>query len=100
MNKLQENEHKVMSLINERLELGRNRYGGDIPINGEKNRDNLKEAIEEALDLSIYLASILIEKQSHLERHKLAITAFMQYWDILPKDAKTDLDKQLKELGL
>jgi len=100
MNKLQENEHKVMSLINERLELGRNRYGGDIPINGEKNRDNLKEAIEEALDLSIYLASVLIEKQSHLERYKLAITAFMQYWDILPKDAKTDLDKQLKELGL
>ena len=46
MNKLQKNEHIVMSLINERLEIGRNRYGGDIPINGEKNRDNLKEAIE------------------------------------------------------
>ena len=99
-NKLQPNEYKVMSLINERLEIGRNRYGGDIPINGEKNRDNLKEAIEEALDLSIYLASVLIEKKSHLERHKQAINAFMGYWDELSNDARMDLDNQLKELGL
>ena len=90
----------MITKIYERLEIGRNRYGGDIPINGEKNRDNLKEAIEEALDLSIYLSSLLIEKQSHIERHKQAINAFMGYWEELPSDARTDLDNQLKELGL
>ena len=36
-NKLQPNEYKVMSLISERLEIGRKRYGGDIPLNGEKH---------------------------------------------------------------
>ena len=41
------NEKQVVKLIEERLELGRTRYGGDIPINGEKHRDNLQEYLKE-----------------------------------------------------
>ena len=63
---LEKNEKAVINLITKRLEIGRTRYGGDIPINGEKQRDNLREAIEEAADLSVYVTSLLLEKESHL----------------------------------
>jgi hypothetical protein len=98
--KLQKNEEAVISLIYERLELGRQRYGGDIPINGEKRRDNLKEAIEEAADLSVYLTSLLLEEESHLKRYKKGYELIMQYWDILPDEHKPELHKKLEELGL
>ena len=51
---------RVMDLIKKRLEVGQERYNGDIPLTGTKNRDNLNESLEEALDLSIYLAAEII----------------------------------------
>ena len=51
---------RVMDLIKELLEVGQERYNGDIPLTGTKNRDNLNESLEEALDLSIYLAAEII----------------------------------------
>lgn len=94
------NEKRVVKLIKERLELGRTRYGGDIPINGEKHRDNLKEAIEEALDLSVYTASLLIEHQNYLNRFLKAYHLLMGNWDQFNHETQTKLDKELKELGL
>ena len=94
------NEKQVVKLIEDRLELGRTRYGGDIPINGEKHRDNLKEAIEEALDLSVYTASLLIEKKNYLNRFLKAYHLLMGYWDQFDHETQTTLDKKLKELGL
>ena len=98
--KLKKNEEAVISLISDRLKLGRERYGGDIPINGEKRRDNLKEAIEEAADLSIYVTSLLLEQQSHLNRYKIAYDLLMAHWGSIPEEDKTELHKQLEELGL
>ena len=49
-----------MKLIQERLDVGQERYNGNIPLTGTKNRDNLKESLEEALDLAIYLAAEII----------------------------------------
>ena len=49
-----------MKLIQERLDVGQERYNGNIPHTGTKNRDNLKESLEEALDLAIYLAAEII----------------------------------------
>jgi len=98
--KLRDNEAKVINLINKRLELGRNRYGGDIPINGEKRRDNLKEAIEEAADLTVYVTSLLLEQESYLNRYEKAYTLLMEWYDYLPYNAKLDLNKQFEELGL
>tara|TARA_B100000029_G_C17369821_1_gene885719 strand:- start:311 stop:613 length:303 start_codon:yes stop_codon:yes gene_type:complete len=100
MKTMKKNEEKVMTKIYERLELGRIRYGGDIPLNGERNRDNLKEAIEEALDLSIYTASLLLEEESHINKYKVAYHRLMHYWDQFDTDTKKNLDKQLGELGL
>lgn len=97
---MKKNEEKVINKINERIELGRIRYGGDIPLNGEKNRDNLQEAIEEALDLSIYTAALLLEKKTHINKYKTGFHALMRYWDQFDLDTKQVLDKELKEIGL
>jgi hypothetical protein len=98
--KLKKNEDAVMTLIYNRLELGRGRYGGDIPINGEKRRDNLKEAIEEAADLSIYLTSLLLEEEAHLKRYQKAYNLLMESWDKLPKENQSYISTKLEELGL
>ena len=52
---------RVLALLKERVELGQKKYGQDIPINGENGRNNLKESIEEATDMCIYLSATLIE---------------------------------------
>ncbi len=51
---------KVIDLIQERLDVGQERYNGNIPFTGTKGRDNLKESLEEALDLAIYLSAEII----------------------------------------
>tara|TARA_R100001463_G_scaffold81001_5_gene135466 strand:- start:1480 stop:1800 length:321 start_codon:yes stop_codon:yes gene_type:complete len=93
-------ETEVISRIKERLELGRSKYGGDIPINGEKNRDNLKESIEEVLDLAVYAAALLVEEEKHLNKYKIAYHAFMERWDSLPPSDQYDIGEELEELGL
>ena len=98
--KLKKNEEKVMTLIYNRLELGRERYGDDIHINGLKNRDNLKEAIEEAADLCVYVTSLLLEEETHLKRYQKAYNIFMESWDKLPKENQSYIAAKLEELGL
>ena len=52
---------KVLRLINARLELGQKKYKGSIPIKGEGGRDNLKESLEEALDMCVYLSATILQ---------------------------------------
>ena len=49
----------VAKMIKQRLDVGQKKYGGDMPIHD--GRDWLKEAIEEVLDLSVYLAAYLVQ---------------------------------------
>ena len=51
--------NEVTDLIRERLDVGRKRYGGHLPL--DDGRDWLEEAIEEALDMSVYLSAYLIK---------------------------------------
>mgnify|MGYP003140222211 CR=1 FL=1 len=49
---------KIIKLIEERIEKGKRKYADEIdPHDG---REWIQEAIEEALDLSVYLATELI----------------------------------------
>ena len=66
MSELTSND-RVIAMIRERLNLGQKRYGQDIPLNGEGGRDNFKESIEEALDMSIYLTATLLENADKKE---------------------------------
>ena len=50
---------KILDLIEERLIIGERKYGNENVIND--GRDFIQEALEEALDCSVYLAAKLIE---------------------------------------
>jgi len=53
------NNKRILELIKNRLEVGAKSYGEQVPIDG--SRDNLWEAVEEALDNIVYLAATLLE---------------------------------------
>lgn len=53
------NNQKILKLIKQRLEDGAKKYGEQVPIDG--SRDNLKESIEELLDLCVYLSAVALE---------------------------------------
>jgi len=50
---------EILNLIEERLIIGERKYGNENVIND--GRDFVQEALEEALDCSVYLAAKLIE---------------------------------------
>ena len=50
---------EILDLIEERLLIGERKYGNENVIND--GRDFVQEALEEALDCSVYLAAKLIE---------------------------------------
>ena len=50
---------EILDLIEERLVIGERKYGNENVI--DDGRDFLQEALEEALDCSVYLAAKLIE---------------------------------------
>jgi len=58
---------QIIDLIKQRMEKGRKEYGHGIVQNS--GYDWLKEALEEALDLSVYLSAKLIELQSISKQH-------------------------------
>ena len=60
--------NQIVKLIRKRLVKGEERYGKqNIASDG---RDFVQEALEEALDCSVYLAGQLIEIQEKLKRKK------------------------------
>mgnify|MGYP003660324377 FL=1 len=50
---------EILDLIEQRLLIGERKYGNENVIND--GRDFVQEALEEALDCSVYLAAKLIE---------------------------------------
>ena len=61
---------KVLNLVKERLELGQKKYGQDIPLKSEGGRDNLKESVEEILDLTVYLGAVLLEVKENRDKER------------------------------
>ena len=60
--------NQIVKLIKKRLVVGEERYGKEnIASDG---RDFIQEALEEALDCSVYLAGQLIEIQEKLKSKK------------------------------
>jgi hypothetical protein len=50
---------EILDLIEQRLLIGERKYGNENVVND--GRDFIQEALEEALDCSVYLAAKLIE---------------------------------------
>jgi len=62
------NNDKILCMIKQRLDVGAVKYGEQVPIDG--SRDNLKEGIEEVLDLCVYLAGVMLELHEKYENDK------------------------------
>ncbi len=58
----------ILDLLSERLHYGAIEHGEEVPLDG--TRDHLQDAIEEALDMIVYLAAMLIELQNKTKRRK------------------------------
>ena len=66
----------VLDLIKLRLDKGARDYHRQIPIipADDVNRDNFYEAVEEALDLSVYLAAYMLRLMEEKERREFEPT--------------------------
>lgn len=63
---------EIISLVKSRMEKGRKEYGHGLLQNS--GYDWIKEALEEALDMSIYLSAKLIEIQNEEAKIRAAPT--------------------------
>ena len=62
------NNDKILCMLKQRLDVGAVKYGEQVPIDG--SRDNLKESIEELLDLSKYLTAVALELHEKYKKLK------------------------------
>ena len=59
---LEQNNDLIIDLIKKRLDIGAEQYHQNVPImpRDDITRDNFYEAVEEALDLSVYLSAYML----------------------------------------
>tara|TARA_B100001939_G_scaffold258798_1_gene225708 strand:+ start:65 stop:460 length:396 start_codon:yes stop_codon:yes gene_type:complete len=64
-----QNNDLIIELIQERLKLGAQRYHQNVPIlpKDDITRDNFYEAVEEALDLCVYLTAFMLRLMKEKE---------------------------------
>ena len=63
---------KIIDLIKARLHKGHEEYNRDVPIRRERNLSNIDEAVDEVLDLVVYLTAYTLELQADREEKKSA----------------------------
>lgn len=65
-----QNNELILELIQRRLDLGATKYLQQVPVMPEDDltRDNFYEAIEESLDLCVYLTAFLLRLMKEKER--------------------------------
>ena len=78
---LEQNNELIMELIQTRLDLGKETYHQNIPImpKDDITRDNFYEAVQEALDLSVYLAAYMVRLMEEKERREGEPTTADEY---------------------
>ena len=67
---LDQNNDLIIELIKKRLEVGAKEYHQNVPImpKDDITRDNFYEAVQEALDLSVYLSAYMLRLMEEKER--------------------------------
>ena len=69
---LEQNNDLIIKLIQKRLEVGKQTYHQNVPImpRDDITRDNFYEAVEEALDLSVYLSAYMLRLMEEREKRE------------------------------
>jgi cobalamin biosynthesis Mg chelatase CobN len=78
---LEQNNELIMQLIQTRLDLGKQTYHQNVPImpRDDITRDNFYEAVQEALDLSVYLSAYMLRLMEEKERREGETTTADEY---------------------
>lgn len=68
-----QNNELILELIQKRLDLGATKYLQQVPVMPEDDftRDNFYEAIEESLDLCVYLTAFLLRLMKEKEKFEV-----------------------------
>ena len=78
-NRKKGNNSQLIDLFSKRLELGKMTFGKQMPLDGTYN---LKDALEEALDLSIYVGGVVLETHKATLFNKMAIDEIMEHFNM------------------
>ena len=87
----------IVTRIEERLDIGKKKYGDTLSLTDKRNF--LKEAVEEALDLNVYLTAFLIQIESALKnrpKNEINVDELVLIMDGLGKLILTEKDNRNK----
>ena len=77
-NKTKGNNSQLLNLFSKRMELGNMTFGKQVPLDGTYS---LKDALEEALDLSIYVGGVVLETYKATLFNKLVVDEIMEHFN-------------------
>tara|TARA_X000001382_G_C3039084_1_gene137245 strand:- start:177 stop:506 length:330 start_codon:yes stop_codon:yes gene_type:complete len=82
---MKSNNKQIVELIEKRLERGARDYGAEVPF--DDTRDHLQDALEEALDMAVYLTAKIIEiKRRESKWLKIKRTCIMTVSKLRPRN--------------
>jgi len=87
----------IVTRIKERLDIGAKKYGDTLSLTDKRNF--LKEAVEEALDLNVYLTAFLIQIESALKnrpKNEISVDELVLIMDGLAKLILNEKDNRNK----
>jgi hypothetical protein len=82
------NNSQLMRLFAKRIEIGDMRFGKEMPLDGTYS---LKDALEEALDLSIYVGGVVLETHKATLFNKMAIDEIMEHFNMQSIDGEEQI---------
>ena len=88
--------HKIIELIQKRLEIGKREYGGEVNIDDGRNWE--QEALEEMLDTIVYLSARLIQLKNKGESNMVENKTIEDYEKLVTNRLINERHKLLKKL--
>ena len=77
-NRKKGNNSQLIHLLSKRMEIGNMTFGKQMPLDGTYS---LKDALEEALDLSIYVGGVVLETYKATLFNKLVVDEIMEHFN-------------------
>ena len=77
-NRKKGNNSQLIHLLSKRMEIGNMTFGKQMPLDGTYS---LKDALEEALDLSIYVGGVVLETHKATLFNKLVVDEIMEHFN-------------------
>ena len=87
-NRKKGNNSQLIHLLSKRMEIGNMTFGKQMPLDGTYS---LKDALEEALDLSIYVGGVVLETHKATLFNKVVIDEIMEHFNMQSIDGEEQM---------